>query len=289
MQNLITAIPEITTAPQDDRWSEKLHRLFQDLCAVHRENGHEYFFVKKSTNKDRFYAVVNQFNFFMSEQFSGSQFAVDWTDVNTIMYSGTPDTQQKIELSYDTAGKLNRVFVFPKPTGIPRPKTKKPSVYFAGPDVFRLQARDIGLMLKDRAQENGLIGLYPLDNEVDNNLSRKERARRVYNGNLGMIRMADAIVANVCDFRGKDVDSGTAFEIGFAVALGKPVFMYINDIRSLRNKISHYEDGYDENCLFVEDFGLPVNLMLGQSGPIHESLDAALGAAADYFKVIQQP
>ena len=42
--------------------------------------------------------------------------------------------------------------------------------------------------------------------------------------NLEAIRAADFVMANLNDFRGPgEPDSGTAFEVGFAAALGKPV------------------------------------------------------------------
>lgn len=46
---------------------------------------------------------------------------------------------------------------------------------------------------------------------------------------LQQIRAADAVVAI---FDGTDVDSGTAFECGYAYAIGKPVFGVRTDLRS---------------------------------------------------------
>jgi nucleoside deoxyribosyltransferase len=45
-------------------------------------------------------------------------------------------------------------------------------------------------------------------------------------------------MANLADFRGAgEPDSGTAFEIGFATALGKPVFAYTSDVAPLIERV----------------------------------------------------
>ncbi|MHB8549318.1 MAG: nucleoside 2-deoxyribosyltransferase, partial [Thermoplasmataceae archaeon] len=48
----------------------------------------------------------------------------------------------------------------------------------------------------------------------------------IYEANREKIRSADWILANLQRFRGAEPDSGTVFEVGFAVALGKPVYAY---------------------------------------------------------------
>ena len=40
------------------------------------------------------------------------------------------------------------------------------------------------------------------------------------------MRRADAYLANMTPFKGVDADPGTAFEVGFAAALGKPIYLY---------------------------------------------------------------
>jgi nucleoside 2-deoxyribosyltransferase len=51
-------------------------------------------------------------------------------------------------------------------------------------------------------------------------------ARTTYQGNLAHIDGCEAVVANFDFFRGPEPD-GTCFEVGYAVALGKPVVGYI--------------------------------------------------------------
>ena len=50
-------------------------------------------------------------------------------------------------------------------------------------------------------------------------------AREVAKNDYKHVLEADIVVA-IVDFDGQDMDSGTAVEIGYAYALGKPVFLY---------------------------------------------------------------
>lgn len=76
-------------------------------------------------------------------------------------------------------------------------------------------------------------------------------------------------MANLNPFRGAEPDSGTVFEVGYAIALGKPVWGYLDDARPIALRTAHtaHPDGrlLDEHGQQVEDFGLPLNLMLACS------------------------
>ncbi len=54
------------------------------------------------------------------------------------------------------------------------------------------------------------------------------QAREIYAGALANLRACDAVVANLTPWRGPACDPATAFEVGFASALGKPVLAYLN-------------------------------------------------------------
>ncbi len=102
-------------------------------------------------------------------------------------------------------------------------------VYLAGPEVFLADARAVGARKKALCARFGLEGLYPLDQEIDGaGLAPAELAARIYDGNLAMLEAADAVIANLTPFRGPNLDAGTAFEIGFALARGKAAFGYAN-------------------------------------------------------------
>lgn len=133
------------------------------------------------------------------------------------------------------------------------------TIYLAGFDVFHPQALAQGERLKALCAQHGHLGLYPLDHALPPGLAGPAAARWIYDANCALIRRADAVLANLNNFRGHEPDSGTAFEVGYATALGKPVLGYLDDGRPLRQQLgaAHDAQGY-----VVEDFGLPRNLML---------------------------
>lgn len=157
------------------------------------------------------------------------------------------------------------------------------TIYLAGFDVFRLDARAHGERLKALCGQHGHRGLYPLDNELPAGLSGPAAAQWIYEANIELIRQADAVVANLNNFRGLEPDSGTAFEVGFAIALGKPVWGYLEDHRPLHQQVlcteaakGHYVDAKQ---FTVENFGLPRNLMLACSvHGLHHSLEQCLAS-----------
>ena len=144
------------------------------------------------------------------------------------------------------------------------------SIYLAGFDVFRKDARARGEHLKRLCAQHGFEGLYPLDKAAPAGLSGPATAQWIHEANIALIRRADIVMANLDDFRGSgEPDSGTAFEVGFAVALQKPVWGYAADAGALldRVRVSTDADGeaLDARGYVVEDFGLPMNLMLACS------------------------
>ena len=135
-------------------------------------------------------------------------------------------------------------------------------IYLAGFDVFRPNAIEHGRYLKALCVAHGMEGLYPFDNEVPPDLSPEATAGLICSMNIAMLRRCTAVLANLNVFRGLEPDSGTAFEVGMAVALGKPVWAYFEPVGSLRELVPHDANGFDAQGMQVEDFGLPRNLML---------------------------
>lgn len=145
------------------------------------------------------------------------------------------------------------------------------SVYLAGPEVFRPDAIAHGHALKRLCAAHGFQGLFPLDAQVADSgaATPLEQARWIYRADIGLLDQADAVVANLDFFRGAEPDSGTCFEIGYAVARGKPVVGYVPEHGSLATRIAarcpQYlgaQAGTDAGGWELEEFGLPVNLML---------------------------
>lgn len=147
-------------------------------------------------------------------------------------------------------------------------------VYLAGPDVFLEDAADLGNAKREICARFGLDGLFPLDAGLRApRSSGRDRAMAIYRGNDRLMADADACIANLTPFRGPNVDDGTAFEVGAFITRGKPVFGYMNVEATLVERVEtffggrlrHDEDRnirYDPFGLFVEDYGLPLNLML---------------------------
>ncbi|MFA7428902.1 MAG: nucleoside 2-deoxyribosyltransferase, partial [Rhodospirillaceae bacterium] len=113
--------------------------------------------------------------------------------------------------------------------------------------------------------------VFPLDNVLDlSGLSPPEAGRAIFRANVALMRAADAVIANLTPFRGPGCDPGTAFEVGFMHALGKPVFAYANTMQDHAARVAAFcgamrsADGrlIDPEGLEVEDFGLIDNLML---------------------------
>ena len=92
---------------------------------------------------------------------------------------------------------------------------------------------------------------------------------------MAMINEADVVLANLDPFRGPEVDSGTAFEVGFAAALEKPVIGYLTLPETLRERVARLhgqirydaarQDWRDRDGHLIEDFGHPINLMLAEA------------------------
>jgi nucleoside 2-deoxyribosyltransferase len=145
-------------------------------------------------------------------------------------------------------------------------------IYLAGFDVFRADAVAHGQLLKDLCRQHGFEGLYPMDHACPAGLTPQQSARWIYASNLKLIRKADLLIANLNNFRGWEPDSGTCFEIGFAVALDIPTWAYFSGAHSLLEQIPHQRSAQghcvDEEGYLVEDFGLPRNLMLSCSTTI---------------------
>ena len=107
---------------------------------------------------------------------------------------------------------------------------------------------------------------------VSPSLTPNEKARWIYRANIEALTGADAVMANLNDFRGPgEADSGTAFEVGFASALGKPVWGYRTVAATLLDHVPSTMGTAGAVCrngYLVEDFGMSVNLMLSCSSTL---------------------
>jgi nucleoside 2-deoxyribosyltransferase len=143
------------------------------------------------------------------------------------------------------------------------------SLYLAGPDVFRPDAADHGRRLIALCAEYGFIGVFPLEPALAELPTPRDVARHIYEANIAHIERCDAVLANLDFFRGPEPDSGTCFEVGYAVARGKPVVGYVAEQGSFAQRIrARHPQAVGEGLVDaagwqLEEFGLPLNLMLG--------------------------
>lgn len=155
-------------------------------------------------------------------------------------------------------------------------------VYLAGPEVFLSNAKEVGECKKALCRKYGFEGVFPLDVEADlGGKSPKEIGLCISGVNEALIKNCDIVIANLTPFRGPSADVGTAYEIGFAHALGKKVFGYTNvavpfterSVNALNSKVIRTSDGKlrDAYGMFIEEVDLTDNLML--DGCIHASTE----------------
>ena len=180
------------------------------------------------------------------------------------------------------------------------PSPASPRIYLAGPDIFFRDCERIYRDLKAHCERLGLQGIEPSDGGLGSGFTGSDdaRAQRIYEGNIALIRDADGVIANLMDFRGVEPDSGTVFEVGFAVALGKPVVAYGVPAGSYSNRVRaaipcmHDPDGVTRersSGVMVEGLGQRLNLMLARSTAIEPTAQAALARLAKMLNVLSPP
>ena len=144
------------------------------------------------------------------------------------------------------------------------------TIYLAGPDVFDTDPIAAGEALKALCAAHGFEGLFPLDNVIEPCDHPHQTAGAIRAANLALIRRADIVMANLNPFRGFEPDSGTVYEVGFAEALGKPVYGYAADRRHMVERLREHQrlNGDAAFCRdgkSIESFALSHNLMFAHT------------------------
>jgi nucleoside 2-deoxyribosyltransferase len=146
---------------------------------------------------------------------------------------------------------------------------RRPRIYLAGPEVFLPDAVEAGMRKQRLCEAFGFEGSFPLDAALDlEGLPKHDQARLISESNDALMRSCDLLIANLTPFRGVSADAGTAFEVGFMRALGRPVLGYSNTTRGYHTRAGLYRAGKplpfdsDGPTIAVEDFDLAENLMI---------------------------
>jgi nucleoside 2-deoxyribosyltransferase len=149
-----------------------------------------------------------------------------------------------------------------------------PRVYLAGPDVFFPEPERWVQGKKTICDRHGLIGVSPLDDLMEEpaEWAAMPLWRKIALRNEAHIGSCHCVIANLTPFRGPSADVGTIYEVGFARALGLPIFGYATTaepflprtLRSLGDTAATRDDGswHDGDGLLVEQFDLFDNLMI---------------------------
>ncbi len=128
-------------------------------------------------------------------------------------------------------------------------------VYLAAP-LFSEPERAYNLLVAGELRNNFFDVYLPQEAGDDSDTRNKEEQVRIFSENLRALKNADIIVAII---DGADADSGTAWEMGYAYALGKQVIALRTDFR----RSGRYEK---------------VNLMLEESATVVTSVEYLLNA-----------
>jgi nucleoside 2-deoxyribosyltransferase len=148
-----------------------------------------------------------------------------------------------------------------------------PRIYLPGPDVFLASATAVFAAKRTLCGEYGFVGVAPVDSETDlSMLPKRAAAMQISADNEDLIRSCNLLIANLTPFRGPSADVGTAYEIGFARALGLPVYAYSNVAGTmlertragLGTQVKERAGGglEDADGMQIEDFDCVDNLML---------------------------
>jgi Nucleoside 2-deoxyribosyltransferase len=161
------------------------------------------------------------------------------------------------------------------------------SVYLAGPAVFHPAAKAVFDYLIEICVRHGLTPITPQLGEVDiSALDAPGKAAAIRRLNMDKIAAADMVIACISPFRGPGADAGTAWEMGYAEALGKPVVAWCEALGDYRSRVPAEPDDRGQawcrqHGMLVEDFGLADNLMLAAGAhPVQPDFEAAVRLAA---------
>jgi nucleoside 2-deoxyribosyltransferase len=168
--------------------------------------------------------------------------------------------------------------------GLTPPGVKNDHVYLAGPDVFDPDFARIFRDRTNRCRRRKLTAVLPFDHKL-------KTADAIYRHNLRSIESCGGVIANITPFRGPHCDVGTAFEIGYAVAIGIPVWAFSEDRRSLPERVAGSAAARtDDRGWAIERFGLRENLMVAQAlrdREVYPNFESAAKAAAKVLLAVE--
>ncbi len=118
-----------------------------------------------------------------------------------------------------------------------------PRIYLAGPMVFDPDPAAIFDRMKQLCLAHGLAGVAPLDNQIglENLVPGKDLLQRIVKADIALMHELQAAIFCLDGFRrGPEMDPGTAFEIGYMKALGKPIAGWTSDPRPYPERVADF-------------------------------------------------
>jgi nucleoside 2-deoxyribosyltransferase len=144
----------------------------------------------------------------------------------------------------------------------PTSPSVRPVVYLAGPEVFLAEGLELAEAKKALCRDHGFEGLAPTDDPEGRPLGPEPDGHEIFHHCVAHMERSDLVIANMTPFRGPSMDVGTAVEVGFMHARGRPVFGYTNVVHD-------YGERVEPDGMQVEAFGFFDNLMC--EGPLFAS------------------
>lgn len=119
----------------------------------------------------------------------------------------------------------------------------RPKVYLAGPMVFYPNPAATFRAMKKICRDHGLQGVAPTDNQRGLAVRKPSKAliRDIVLADIDLMNRLDGGLFCLDGFRrAPDMDPGTAFEIGYMSAQGKPMCGWTADGRAYPTKVADY-------------------------------------------------
>jgi len=162
------------------------------------------------------------------------------------------------------------------------------TLYLSGPDIFSPNAWDIAESKKEICERYGMTAMSPFDLEGGRPFDGgKEQAKSHYDACRELLDTCDGLVANVSPFRGPSMDSGTAYEMGLAHGLGKPVVAYSLDTQSYVDRLRQLHAAFESPLQSVQGhFHAPDGLIV-ENFDLHDTLMVASAASSSGVPLVE--
>lgn len=144
---------------------------------------------------------------------------------------------------------------------------RKPVAYLADFEMFLPTYPQTIKYWHNTCDKYGLVGYYPgeaVSLNKDYSDDPHSMWQDICNTDINGVRSCDFVIAQLDNWRGQQPDSGTAFEVGLAIALGKPVYGFYSGEKEMINRcsIEHNTidfEAYDENGYGIENQKYPLD------------------------------